>query len=197
MYNAKGGSFRFEKLLKHTALTASILYHCKVAVTTGHLTEEEIKKRGKHYNVSMDKDVLNMAGHLDAHKVLYKDGSPDQTISYPDAYRAGWEKLQSMDFGKVKAYMFELEGEDDDELDVLAPTSILDSIGAVANDPDLDAIVDDEEEAAIGAADSRAVAVLEAARRRLNAETQSRSSRVPSRSARAPSRLSESQTMEE
>lgn len=56
--SAKGGSFRFENLLKHTALITSSLYDCKVAVSTGHLPPDKVRQPGNHYDVKMDRDIL-------------------------------------------------------------------------------------------------------------------------------------------
>jgi hypothetical protein len=51
VYKARGGSFRVEHLLRHTALVAGSLYDCKVAVI---IPPEKVKYRGKHFDPSME-----------------------------------------------------------------------------------------------------------------------------------------------
>jgi hypothetical protein len=143
VYKAKGGSFRFENLLKHTALVAGSLYDCKMAVLSGHIPPEKLKKRGHHFDPSMERDIIGLADLIGRNKILENDPGVKamQTIKHPDTYRIGWSRLQEYDVKRVKGYMYDMNYDGDDE--DLVRGSEMDNIGATPNDPEIER--DDEE----------------------------------------------------
>ncbi|KAN0071230.1 hypothetical protein V8E54_010661 [Elaphomyces granulatus] len=56
-YTAHGGSFRWDNMNEHTSLLSTLMYETKL-VFANSLREEKIK--GKHYNPSMEKGILNV-----------------------------------------------------------------------------------------------------------------------------------------
>jgi hypothetical protein len=145
VYKAKGGTFRFENLLRHTALIAGTLYDCKMAVMNGHIDPEKVETRGRHYDPSMDRDIVSVADLIDHHKILHKE-KPLQTISRADPYQIGIVKLQRYDVRAVKAYMFDMDFDESDDFTIgINPDFTMDDIGATPNDPDIER-EDDEED---------------------------------------------------
>ena len=147
VYSARGGSFRFENLLRHTALVAGSLYDCKVAVINGHIPPEKIKYRGKHFDPSMERDIISLADMINHNKILDLENKSIQTITRPNPYHVGWTRLlMSYDLRKVVSYMFDLDFAGDGDAVGKTIEHGLDSIGGDANDPDIEREDNDDEE---------------------------------------------------
>ena len=148
VYKAKGGNFRFENLLKHTALIAGSLYDCKVAVSTGHLPPDKVRRRGNHYDVKMDRDILSVASLINHHKILDEADKPLQTIYHPNPYRTGWWNIQHFDFKKFKGYMSDMDfdGDRDEVIGDATGEFEMDNVGAIPDDPEIEREDDEEYE---------------------------------------------------
>lgn len=132
----RGGAFKISNLLENTSQITEILYGSKQAVVTAHLSPEQIKTRGKHYNPSMQATILNLTTHMLESGIL--SGRLTQTVSQPDTYRLGTEKVSLYDYLKLRPYMFdaryvESDGENQ-EMD-LAGVEV-NAVGAFDDDPD-------------------------------------------------------------
>jgi uncharacterized protein DUF6589 len=146
VYEAKGGHFRWPNLLKNTALLASLLYNCKVAVQNGHISPELMKIRGRHYKPSMENDVIGGAQMILRTNVLHPTAPAMQTISRPDLSRVGYEKLAFYPIRKVVAYMYDNDGAVClDDIDDIERDHEMDNLSAVYYDPGLYNDDDDEE----------------------------------------------------
>src|SRR6267378_3537806 len=140
IYKARGGAFRWENLLRNTALLASPLYNCRVAVQTGHISPDLIKLRGRHYKPSMDNDILGGAQSIIRGKIMDLSAPAMQTIAQPDLFIVGYEKLQVYPIQKVVAYMNDTDGVDClDEVEdgEVRDNHEMDNVGAAPDDPDL------------------------------------------------------------
>jgi len=140
VYKAKGGSFRWTNLLRHTSLTAGTLYDTKMAFLNGHIDDEVIKRKGKHYDPSMNNDIVGLAEIINHYRIMDSENPPLQTIVRPDPYRMGWHKPHHSDLKKVVSYMYDNEsGADVDDMAAgMNENVIMDSIGATPDDVDLD-----------------------------------------------------------
>ena len=140
IYKARGGAFRWENLLRNTALLASPLYNCRVAVQTGHISPDLIKLRGRHYKPSMDNDILGGAQSIIRGKIMDLSAPAMQTITQPDLFIVGYEKLQVYPIHKVVAYMNDTDGVDClDEVEdgEIGDNHEMDNVGAAPDDPDI------------------------------------------------------------
>ena len=138
IYKARGGAFRWENLLRNTALLANALYNSRVAVQTGHISPELIKLRGRHYKPSMDNDIIGGAQSIIRAKIMDSSAPAMQTIAQPDIFCVGYEKVQVYPIRKVVAYMCDTdEVECLDEVEGIEKDTGMDNIGAVPDDPDL------------------------------------------------------------
>lgn len=150
IYKARGGAFKWENLLRNTALLANPLYNCRVAVQNGHISPELIKLRGQHYKPSMDNDIIGGAQSIIRGKIMDSSAPAMQTIAQPDLFCTGYEKLQVYPIRKVVAYMYDTDGveclSDVDEGEDIEKDTEMDNIGAVPDDPDLYHEDDIEEE---------------------------------------------------
>jgi hypothetical protein len=148
IYKARGGAFRWENLLRNTALLANTLYNCRVAVQSGHISPELIKLRGRHYKPAMDNDIIGGAQSIIRGKIMDSSAPALQTISQPDLFTVGYEKLQVYPIRKVAIYMYDSTGgvECPGEVEGIEQGTEMDNIGAVPDDPDLYHEDDIEEE---------------------------------------------------
>lgn len=133
IYKARGGSFRWEKLIKYSSLISRILYNAKVAFSFGHLSVDKIKKRGEHYDKTQVPDILNIMEEILNSGLLRLDAPKKANVENNDLWGVGIQSLQTYDIPKLKAYLLgkDLGDEPDNE-----SSPSWDLRGAVDGDPD-------------------------------------------------------------
>jgi hypothetical protein len=136
IYKARGGSFRWEKLLKHTSLISRTLYNAKVAFAFGHLSTDKIKKRGSHYDKTQVPDILSIMGEILNSGLLRLDDPKKINIENNDLWNLGIQDLQTYDMAKLKAYIVGKDNFGEDDEINYEPSPSWDLRGAVDGDPD-------------------------------------------------------------
>lgn len=191
IYKAKGGSFRWEHLIKHTSLISQTLYDAKTAFSFAHLSPDKMKKKGKHHDKSQAGDVLNVTGAILKSKLLRLDDPKAVNVKNKDLWKLGIQALQTYDFEKLKSYLRgrDFSGGFEDEINESAIN--WDFRGAGDGDPD--AIQDDDDDEDLVDAEDPAeptfAKLLEAKRLELMATGAKLSSPSPRVSMRAETAL--------
>jgi uncharacterized protein DUF6589 len=136
-YKARGGSFTWEKLMKHTSLISDILYNAKLAFTFAHLTSTDIKLRGKHYDKSQMLDILSVAEELLRADTLKSSAVQGENNSANNLWEIGCQKIPTHDPLAIRDYLFGRDyGKGGREVD-LEEGLIQDMSGAFEHDPDI------------------------------------------------------------
>ena len=134
-YKARGGSFTWEKLMKHTSLISDVLYNAKLAFTFAHMTSTDIKLKGRHYDKSQINDILSVAEELlraDTLKCSVIQGKQNATNNL---WKIGCQKLPTYDPLTIIDYLF---GRDYGKREVdVTEELIQDTRGAFEHDPDI------------------------------------------------------------
>jgi hypothetical protein len=60
-----------------------------VAFLNGHLDDEVIERKGKHYDSSMDSDITGLAEIINHYRIMNSENPPLRTIVRPDPYPMG------------------------------------------------------------------------------------------------------------
>lgn len=141
IYKEKKGTFRFNRALIYTSLIATPLYNYKTTVLTSYLDLNIIKQYSKHYNPDIVLDILYIVYLLNYYKILYNDRLR-QTITYPNVYLIGMQRLPSINVQVVISYIYSTEfQEDSDNLGVLILTinkeHCIDSIRVEQGNPNI------------------------------------------------------------
>lgn len=135
-YKARGGSFTWEKLMRHTSLISDVLYNAKLAFTFAHLTSTEMKLRGKHYDKSQMHDILSVAEELLRADTLKSSAVQGEKNSANKLWEIGCQKILAHDPLAIRDYLFGRDYGKGGGVDV-GEGLIQDTGGACEHDPDV------------------------------------------------------------
>jgi len=136
-YKARGGSFTWEKLMRHTSLISDVLYNAKLAFTFAHMTSTDIKLRGKHYDKSQMLDILSVAEELLRADTLKSSAIQGSQNSTNNLWNIGCQKLPTYDLLAIVDYLFGRDHGKGGKFEVdMGEGLIQDTMGASEHDPD-------------------------------------------------------------
>lgn len=102
-YMAHGGSFRWDNMNEYTSLLSTLMYETKLAFANS-LREETIK--GRHYNPSMERGILNVTDEIIHGKILDQDSLSSANPNTVELYTKGMGELQTFDMEQVREMLY-------------------------------------------------------------------------------------------